>query len=436
MSGEASALPFSRASAAQRIAGLLDQTSAGSPAAHGRLLIARGSLEGRRVHVAASDPSSAHGAIGVEESDALAGLLVRARAGREPVLLLLDSAGANVEQGLAALGAFRRLFRALLEARAAGVPLLALLGRHCFGGASMLACACHRRSYLAQTRLATSGPGVIETAAGAAELDASDQAAVTRLMGSAARVTLHPEDGVRNDSIAAARTAAIDWLRQGVTSEDPGVRHARLGQRLRDAAIELPSDAGIEAVGLQSLHALLPRGYEPHVQGNLFCALPAAGSGRAAFVGALGGSPIGAADCWLLADWVLGMSSTHPRSPIVLVLDAQGHAARVRDEQVLLSDYLVHLSLVIAHATGLAHRVVLWIPGAASGASYVAFAAPAERVSALPSARIAVLPSSAVQRILGARAQATSEDWFTTGVADALLDSRLAAYHANPGDAS
>jgi hypothetical protein len=82
--------------------------------------------------------------------------------------------------------------------------------------------------------------------------------------------------------------------------------------------------------------------------------------------------------------------------------------------------------------------VVLWIPGEASGASYVAFAAAADTVSALPSARIAVLPSAAVQQILRepGQPQSQSQDWFAAGVADALLDNRLAAYHSDPGEST
>jgi acetyl-CoA carboxylase beta subunit len=424
---------FSRASAAQRIQAVLDEGEAVPPDARGRILLARGMVAGRAVHVAASDPSTAHGAIGTQEADALIGLLEDAQAGREAVLLLLDSAGANVEQGLAALGAFRRLFRAVLQARAARVPMLALLGRSCFGGASMLACACHARSYLPQTRLATSGPAVIEAAAGKDELDASDSRAVLDLMGSASRLALHPEDAVREDSLGAARAGAAAWLQGTLHDRGPAAQHAGLRERLHAAGM---TPIGLsEGDALQpALSALLPPGYQPRVQGSVFCALPAPASARALFLGALGGTPIGTRDCWLLADCLLAAAQTHPRSPVVLVLDARGHAATVRDERVLLSDYLVHLSRVIWHMQGLDHRVVLWIPGEASGASYVAFAAPAERVSALPSARLAVLPTQAVERILREPVPTQSQDWFATGVADALLDRRLAAYRPDAGE--
>ena len=81
------------------------------------------------------------------------------------------------------LGAFRRLFHELLLTRAAGVPMLALLGKSCFGGASMLACLCNARVYSSETLLAVSGPAVIEALGGKAELDASDRNLVRALMG-------------------------------------------------------------------------------------------------------------------------------------------------------------------------------------------------------------------------------------------------------------
>lgn len=434
MTGMDPAAAYSRASAQQRITALLDP-GAQMEAPAGRVVIAQGTVAGTSVVAAASDPSSAHGAIGTGEAGALARLLEQARTARTPVVWLLDSAGANVEEGLAALGAFRRLFRAALSARLAQVPMFAVLGRSCFGGASMLACVCDARSYLPQTRLATSGPAVIEGAGGKGELDASDQHAITDLMGSGSRVVLHAQDSVREDTLHAGRAALVDWLKH--RQAPPGVdqAHAGLAARLTGAGFApVASDSGADTPR-RAAAAMLPPGYDPVVHDNLFCALPAQGSQRAVFLGALGGSALGAQECWTLAGWLLRVRAVHPGSPVVLVLDAQGHAARARDERVLLSDYLVHLALVIAQLAHDGHRTVLWIPGAASGASYVAFAAPVERVSALPSARIAVLPAAAVRQILGARAPARSEDWLATGVADGLLDARLEAYGEHAGGA-
>jgi hypothetical protein len=133
----------------------------------------------------------------------------------------------------------------------------------------------------------------------------------------------------------------------------------------------------------------------------------------------------------------MALGLEHPGSPIVLVLDAQAHAATVADESVLLSEYLVHVSMVIAQLARSGHRTTLWLPGAASGAAYVAFASPADRVSVLPSARVSILPALAQQRIIGqALGPAMGvQSVLAAGVADAVLDNRLDAYaRARPTD--
>jgi hypothetical protein len=98
----------------------------------------------------------------------------------------------------------------------------------------------------------------------------------------------------------------------------------------------------------------------------------------------------------------------------------------------MLSAYLTHLSLVGAWLAQNGHQVSLWIPGAAAGAVYVAFAAPAKHVSALQSARIRILPEIAVRQILGASKEQSvdSHTLLHTGVIDAFLDSRLEGYAA------
>ncbi len=422
---------FSTATPEQRVAALLDRVAPAGVRRAGQALAARGWAGAHEAVIAATDPSVSRGAIGAAEAELIAEVLRTARTARIPALLLLDSSGARVDEGLAALGAFRRLYREAVQNRLSGVPMLALLGRACFGGASMLACACTQRSYLASTRLATSGPAVIEAAGGKAELDAADRDAVTRLMGAQTRVRLHPEDSVRADTLAAARDAAREFL-ASATDAGPDllatqrVLEDRLGLRGAGATAETDDRQAARAA------ALLPEGYLPTTDGRLFRALPPAGSGKAVFAGVIGGAPVDARMCARLAAWLLDLGSSHPDSPVVLVLDADGHAARVADEQVLLSDFLAQLALVIGQLAQRGRRVVLWIPGAASGASYVAFAAGVDRVSALPSARLLVLPPGAAQSITGSASTlaASADEWIESGVADGLLDSRLERYAA------
>ncbi len=358
-------------------------------------------------------------------------MLIRARSDDSPVVLLLDSSGARVDEGLRALGAFRGLFREALLTRLAEIPMLALLGRACFGGASMLACLCARRHYLASTRLATSGPAVIEAVVGKAHFDAGNKEQVMALMCGTARAGIDPGGVVMEDSEHAAGASLRGWLAEaaaGTMVWQPHVSHELLAARLREAELLAPTGVMSSAMKPQ-LDALLPAGYAPSLEGEVFSALPPVGSRKPLFLGTLSGSPVGAATCWQLADKLLQLDE-YVSNPLVLVLDADGHAASIVDERMLLSAYIVHLSLAIALASARSHTTALWIMGKASGASYVAFASAVDRVSVLPSARIEILPALAARQIVGrvSPEALVLDSLLHAGVADSVLDTRLSAY--------
>jgi hypothetical protein len=433
--------PFSAASPAARMDGVLDAASfeplAGTVSGIA-VTAGGGRIEGEPVWIAATDSSRARGALGVGESDALCTLFQTARREPRPLLLLIDSAGAKVDEGLAALGAFRRLFREAVLTRLVRVPMLALLGKSCFGGASMLACVCWQRVYSSQTLLAVSGPAVIEALAGKGELDAANGLEVRALMGGEARTQLGPSEQLATDSIAAFRDSAVRLLRKGVlasSASDWMAQHSGLGQRLMQGAIDTASLGCDRELSIRRLEQLLPPGYAAAARGHVCLALPAAGSERPAFVGLLSGGVVGADACWQLTDTLLALHRTNPKSPVLLLLDALGHATTRRDEASMLSGYLAHLSLAGGWLAQCGHDVSLWIPGAAAGAVYVAFAAPARRVSALHSARIRILPEAAVRQILGAGAEqpVEADALLRTGVIDAFLDRRLESYTAAVG---
>jgi hypothetical protein len=429
---------FSIATHAARVNGLLDPASF-TPLGDGEpqttLITGGGRLEGEAVWIAATDPSRARGALGVAEADALCALFQTARGEPRPLLLLFDSAGAKVDEGLAALGAFRRLFREALLTRLAQVPMLGLLGKSCFGGASMLACVCALRVYSSDTLFAASGPGVIEALGGKRELDAADADQVRALIGGDARARLAPSERLATDSIGAFRDSAVRLLRSGMLRSgafDLPTEHAALGRRLTQNEGRTQVSSTERDVSIRRLEQLLPNGYAAEVRGDVCLGLPAQGSEKPAFLGLLSGSAVGADACWHLADALMDLHASNPHSPVLLLLDAVGHAAARRDEALMLSAYLTHLSLVGAWLARWGHQMSLWIPGAAAGAVYVAFAAPAGHVSALHSARIRILPEIAVRQILGASAEQSvdSAALVQTGVIDTFLDQRLEGYAA------
>ncbi len=429
---------FSTATPAARVNGVLDPasfTSLTGSAPRTTLITGGGYLEGEPVWIVATDPSRARGALGIAEAEALCALFQMARREPRPLLLVLDSAGAKVDEGLGALGAFRRLFREALLTRLAHVPMLALLGKSCFGGASMLACVCGLRVYSGETLLAVSGPGVIEALGGKGELDAADGEQIRALMGGKARTRLGLSEQLTTDSVVAFRDCAARLLRDrvlGGSASDWMAQHSRLGERLTRTATDTAVVPGELDLCIRRMEQLLPAAYAPAARGHVCLALPPVGSERPAFLGLLSGGVVGAAACWQLADALLDLHRSNPKSPVLLLLDAVGHAATRQDEASMLSAYLAHLSLAGASLAQCGHDVSLWIPGAAAGAVYVAFAAPAKHVSALHSARIRILPDAAVRQILGASAErpVDTDAWLRTGVIDAFLDRRLETYAA------
>jgi acetyl-CoA carboxylase carboxyltransferase component len=69
-----------------------------------------GTVDGRPLVCYAQDGTLAGGSVGILEGDAIVGALRAARARKMPVVSFLESAGARLQEGAAALGAFARIF--------------------------------------------------------------------------------------------------------------------------------------------------------------------------------------------------------------------------------------------------------------------------------------------------------------------------------------
>lgn len=415
---------FSNSTPAQRITALLDSSTGGSElATHGALIAANGSIDGRDATVIATDRQVAGGSLGVAEAQALALLLEQAHAARRPVILCLDSAGARLDEGLAALGAFRQLYRHLLDLRLAGLALLGLIGRDCFGGSSMLAATCGRRVYSAASRLAMSGPAVIQALGGVSELDAGDAAAVLALMGGAARASLVSADRLCEDSLMAFRKTAIDWIAEVTINAPLNLRdqHNRLGRRLMAQAMR-PSPAESASGALhERLRDIIPDGVRFHKLDGVLVGRSTQASPNA-FFGLVDGIPVGALAAWTLAGECLALGDERPGEAVTVFLDSPGHALTHQDERIMLSEYVAHLALVLTWLRQRGHRLTLQVLGDAAGGIYVALAAPAVRVIALPGANVQVLPPAAIARVLRGRKQPSAvEDCLRAGVIDTLI---------------
>jgi malonate decarboxylase beta subunit len=174
--------------------------------------VGRAQLDGRPVFVAAQEGGFMGGAVGEVHGAKLVGMLRRAIHDQpDAVLLLLETGGVRLHEANAGLIAVSEVMRAVLDVRAAGIAVLALVGgaNGCFGGMGIVARCTNAIVMSEEGRLAMSGPEVIETASGVEEFDARDRALVWRTTGGKHRYLLGDCQVLVTDTIDAFRAAAL-----------------------------------------------------------------------------------------------------------------------------------------------------------------------------------------------------------------------------------
>ena len=250
---------FAECSARERVALLLDQASfeewlppsarvmsphlaqLGVPSAFDDgVVIGRGLLAGQSVFIAAQEGEFMGGGVGEVHGAKLVGLMQRALRDRPAaVLLLAESGGVRLHEANAGLIAVSEVMRALLDVRAAGIPVVVLIGgaNGCFGGMGIVARCADRIVMSDNGRLAMSGPEVIEASNGVEEFDSRDRALVWRTTGGKHRFLSGDCDVLVDDDVQAFHDAAIASLTQAnaVTLESLEREHALLATRLHDA---------------------------------------------------------------------------------------------------------------------------------------------------------------------------------------------------------
>jgi len=356
----------------------------------GNVTAGRGTLGGRALRVGLVENRFASGAIGADESERLVAMFKVAALEHAPVVLHLDSAGAKVSEGLKALGSFRALFHAGLDFAATGTPIVAVLGKNCYGGSSMLAHLASRRLFNGFTQLAMTGPAILAAQAGMNALDEAFRAMAEAAMSPAARSRANPANTVWNGEDLGA------WLASAIAGGglDAVARHVALGARLKEKA---PAP---EAVQRRDLEKIYPEGYEATEEQGVLEGVGRRDGHAEAFIGLVDRKPVGASRAWRFAEHVW-RHAQKPPAHLEVFLDAATHAARLEDEKVVLSEYIVDMSGALDALARKGTRVGLTIVGKAGGGIYVALAAPAARVTSLYKAEIQVLPGAAVAAILG-----------------------------------
>jgi malonate decarboxylase beta subunit len=182
------------------------------------VIIGRGSIAGKQIFIAAQEGGFMGGAVGEVHGAKIVGVLERAVRDRPAaVLLLVESGGVRLQEANAGLIAVSEVMRAILAARAAGVPVIVAIGGQygCFGGMGIASRCASAIIISEEGRLGLSGPEVIETARGVEEYDSRDRALVWRTVGGKHRYLLGECDTIVADSMAAFRQAIIASMENG-----------------------------------------------------------------------------------------------------------------------------------------------------------------------------------------------------------------------------
>lgn len=215
--------------------------------------VGRATLAGRTVYLAAQEGAFMGGGVGEVHGAKLVGMLRRALRDRpDAVILLADSGGVRLHEANAGLIAVSEVMRALLDVRAAGLPVIVLVGsaNGCFGGMGIVARCADHVVMSDVGRLAMSGPEVIESSQGVEEFDARDRALVWRTTGGKHRWLTGDCDALVEDDVEAFREAARAALGAGtpITLESLWAEHHRLAERL--AMLPEGLDGELEAITL------------------------------------------------------------------------------------------------------------------------------------------------------------------------------------------
>jgi malonate decarboxylase beta subunit len=206
------------------------------------VIVGRGTLQGMNVFVAAQEGGFMGGAVGEVHGAKLVGLLQRAIVDQaDAVLLLLETGGVRLHEANAGLIGVSEVMRAALDTRAAGIPVIVLVGgsNGCFGGMGIVARCANAIVMSEEGRLAMSGPEVIETANGVEEFDSRDRALVWRTTGGKHRYLLRDCQRIVADEIGAfaeaamfeIKTCRLDQVELSLESMD--AEHAMLTKRLQ-----------------------------------------------------------------------------------------------------------------------------------------------------------------------------------------------------------
>ncbi|PCM49830.1 biotin-independent malonate decarboxylase subunit beta [Pseudomonas fluorescens] len=208
------------------------------PQADDGVVIAKGSLDGLPVVIAAIEGTFQGGSLGEVGGAKIAGALELAvednRKGiATRAILLLETGGVRLQEANLGLAAIADIHAAIVDLQQYQPVVGVVAGSvGCFGGMSIAAALCSYLLVTQEARLGLNGPQVIEQEAGIEEYDSRDRPFIWSLTGGEQRFASGLVDRYVADDVAQIRQQVGELLQQGLPTQSRSQRADWFLQRL------------------------------------------------------------------------------------------------------------------------------------------------------------------------------------------------------------
>lgn len=217
------------------------------PQADDGVVIAKGSLDGLPVVIAAIEGAFQGGSLGEVGGAKIAGALeLAAEDNREGIptraVLLLETGGVRLQEANLGLAAIADIHAAIVDLRQYQPVVGVIAGSvGCFGGMSIAAGLCSYLVVTQEARLGLNGPQVIEQEAGLEEYDSRDRPFIWSLTGGEQRFATGLVDRYVEDDAAQIRQQVGELFKQGLPAQQRSAQADLYLQRLAqlDAAPQI-----------------------------------------------------------------------------------------------------------------------------------------------------------------------------------------------------
>ncbi|MBF6040366.1 biotin-independent malonate decarboxylase subunit beta [Pseudomonas sp. P154a] len=226
------------------------------PQADDGVVIAKGSLGGLPVVIAAIEGAFQGGSLGEVGGAKMAGALeLAAEDNRNGIptraVLLLETGGVRLQEANLGLAAIADIHAAIVDLRQYQPVIGVVAGSvGCFGGMSIAAGLCSYLVVTQEARLGLNGPQVIEQEAGLEEYDSRDRPFIWSLTGGEQRFASGLVDRYAADDVAQIQQKVSELLQQGL----PAHQRSRQADLYLQRLARLDAAPQIEAATVRDLY--------------------------------------------------------------------------------------------------------------------------------------------------------------------------------------